>query len=80
MRLSNSLPARTDLFAAIQHRTASSRGRLSGLRRWTVVLLAAIAALSAAVLTAQAQGPPSVTIAATRSTAVVGLDNRCSST
>ena len=74
MRLSNSLPARTDPFAAIQHRAASSRGRLSGLRRWTVVLLAAIAALSTAVLTAQAQ-PPTVTISATRSTAVVGLDN-----
>ena len=74
MRLPTSLSTGTDSFAAIQQLTPSSRRRLSGLRCWAVVLLATITALSAAVLTTQAQGLPEVSIATSQSTAIVGLD------
>ena len=55
MRQSTRQSDRTALFAAIERWTPSGLSRPSGFRRWAVVLLAAIAVLTAAAIPAQAQ-------------------------
>ena len=75
MRLAPSLSTGTGSFAAMQQPAPSSRGRLSGFCRWAVVFLTAIAALSAAVVSAQAQTLPEITVATSQSKAIVGLDD-----